>query len=71
MEALNAQVSAMSDEMVLLRAEIIQVKSAHATLHQAAADAGTHNARQFGEQVDRIAKMEQYSQVLVSTSKYS
>ena len=55
---MNQKITAVADELGLLRAELIQVKSAHASLHQAAVDAGANNARAFTEQADRIAKIE-------------
>ena len=34
MERLQQQVTAVTDELNLVRAEIVQLKSAHATMHQ-------------------------------------
>ena len=56
---MNAKVNAMADEMNLLRNELIQVKSAHAVLHQTAVDTAAGNAKLFSEQTERIAKLEQ------------
>ena len=58
MEAMNQKITAVADELGLLRAELIQVKSAHASLHQAAVDAGASNTRAFSEQASRIEKIE-------------
>ena len=55
---MNEKITAVVDEISLLRAELIQIKSAHATLHQAAVDAGAGNTKAFAEQADRIAKIE-------------
>ena len=49
----------MADEINWLRNELIQIKSAHAALHQTSVDTGTGNAKMFLEQSERIAKMEQ------------
>ena len=59
MQALNAQVTAVTDELATLRAEIIQIKSAHATLHQGAVEAGAQSAKAFEDQAARIVRLEQ------------
>ena len=53
-EALNAQVRALTEELGILKTEIVQVKSVHANLHQQAVEAGAHNSRMFTEQAGRI-----------------
>ena len=58
MEAMNQKISAVADELGLLRAEMIQIKTAHASLHQSAVDAGTNNAKAFTDQADRTARVE-------------
>ena len=49
MEALNAQVRAVADELNTLRNEIITIKSAHAGLHQSAVEANTGHSQAFRE----------------------
>ena len=58
MEAMNQKITAVADELGLMRAELIQIKSAHATMHQAAVDSGANNTRAFTEQAARIEKIE-------------
>ena len=57
MEQIHAQVRALTDELGLLKAEIVQVKSVHANLHQQAVEAGAQNNRQFTEQASRIEQV--------------
>ena len=54
MEAINAQVRALTEELGILKSELVQVKSVHANLHQQAVEAGAHNSRMFTEQAGRI-----------------
>ena len=54
MEAVNAQVRALTEELGILKSELVQVKSVHANLHQQAVEAGAHNSRMFTEQAGRI-----------------
>ena len=58
MEAMNQKITAVVDEIGLLRAELISIKTAHASLHQSTVDAGSNNAKAFTDQADRIAKVE-------------
>ena len=59
MEAMNLQMTAIADEMATLRSEIISIKTAHASLHQNAVEANAANARSYGEQADRLSKLQQ------------
>ena len=54
MDALNRQVAAMTDEMQLLKAELIQIKTAHAGLHQNTVDRAAEAARKFEEVGQKI-----------------
>ena len=54
MDALNRQVAAMTDEMQLLKAELIQIKTAHAGLHQNTVDRAADAARKFEEVAQKI-----------------
>ena len=54
MEAMNAQVRALTEELGILKSELVQVKSVHANLHQQAVEAGAHNSRMFAEQAGRL-----------------
>ena len=49
MEALRAQIGVLTDEMNLLKAEIVQAKANHASLHQSSVEANTATARSFAE----------------------
>ena len=54
MGAMNAQVRALSEELGVLKSEVVQIKSVHANLHQQAVEAGAHNSRMFSEQAGRL-----------------
>ena len=58
MDALRQQISVISDEMNQLKAEIIQVKSSHATLHQSSVDSNGQSARSFADVKSRFASLE-------------
>ena len=61
MEArVNAQITALTDEISTLRQEVIQIKAAHATLHQGAVDSNNQHHAAYGEQAQRIVKLEQH-----------
>ena len=61
MEArLNAQITAITDEVSTLRQEVIQIKAAHASLHQGAADSNNQHNAAYVEQAQRIVKLEQH-----------
>ena len=54
MEAVTAQVRALTEELGILKAELVQVKSVHANLHQQAVEAGAQNRSMFADQAGRI-----------------
>ena len=54
MDALQRQVAMMTDEMQLLKTELVQVKAAHAGLHQSTVDRATEAAKKFEEVAQRI-----------------
>ena len=60
MEAVRAQVTALTDELTALRGEIVQIKSAHAKLHQDSVEANSIHNRSYADQADRIVKMEKH-----------
>ena len=66
MEALNAQVVAVVDELSTLRAEIIQIKSAHAALHQGAVENNAQSAKRYEEQFNRINQLEEKFEDIVA-----
>ena len=55
MEQCMNQVRALTEELNVLKAELIQVKSAHATMHQTSVEAGA----QAGAQSSRINAIEE------------
>ena len=54
METLRAQIAAITDEIQVLKNEVVQTKSAHATLHQSAVDRNTDMLQRFNAIGDRI-----------------
>ena len=54
METLRAQIAAITDEIQVLKNEVVQTKSAHATLHQSAVERNTDVLRRFTEIGDRL-----------------
>ena len=69
MEAENVRMVALATEMGTLRQEIINLKSAaHATLHQASADANCHTASKFAEQTDQLIRVEQSIEKMVKVA---
>ena len=49
-----AQIAAITDEINLLKSEVVQTKAAHASLHQSAVDRNTDVIRRFSEIGDRL-----------------
>ena len=49
MEALRAQIRVVTDELNMLKQEIVQVKASHASLHQTTVEASGATARSFAE----------------------
>ena len=58
MDALRAQVVALTEELTTVKSELINVKSAHANLHQQSSDANTAAARSFAENRSRVEALE-------------
>ena len=49
MEAIRAQIGVVTDELNMLKQEIVQVKDIHASLHQTTVEANGATARSFAE----------------------
>ena len=47
MDALRAQVTVLTEELTTVKNELVNVKAAHANLHQQSSDANAANARSF------------------------
>ena len=58
MEQLRAQMQILADEMNSLKAEIVNVKSAHASLHQSTVDSGAQSANKYSEYAARLVGIE-------------
>ena len=58
MDALRTQISAITDEISVLRNEVVQVKAAHAALHQGTVEANSANTQKFEDQVTRLSRIE-------------
>ena len=58
MEAVQAQIRTVVDELNTLRNEIVTIKSAHAGLHQSAVEANTGHNQAFREQAGRLDEVE-------------
>ena len=58
MEAMAAQMRAMSDEIAMLKNEVIQAKSAHAALHQESVQSHGATNRTLSEHARRLGLME-------------
>ena len=70
MDALRSQISIVGDELATLRAEIVQVKSAHATMHQGAVDTNAQVGQRFQQLQDRLETMATIG-ALISMKKIS
>ena len=55
---MNRQITAIAEDLAVLRNEIVQVKSAHAALHQGTVEAGAGTAQSFETQLNRIKRIE-------------
>ena len=58
MERLQQQVTAVTDELNLVRAEIVQLKSAHATMHQGDVDNRAQYGKAFEDAANRMLSVE-------------
>ena len=67
-EALQGQMKLVSDELGALRAEIIQMKSAHAQLHQQSVDYSTNTAQNLSEAADRVGAIEKRMENIAKTA---
>ena len=54
MEQLNMQISAITEELTMLKAEIVGIKGNHATLHQQSVDHGMITASRSAEAMQKI-----------------
>ena len=54
---MQQQVQMMADELGSLKAEIIQLKAAHATMHQSTVDSNAQAATKFTEQAQRVMEL--------------
>ena len=59
MQQVQAQVTVISDELTLLKNEMIQMKAAHANMHQAAVEQGSTSAQRHTEQSQRMQSVEE------------
>ena len=58
MDALRGQVQAVVDELNAVKSEIIQIKAAHANMHQASVESNTTSAARYADQVARVNDLE-------------
>ena len=49
-----AQITTLSEELALVKAEIVNVKSSHATMHQQAVDKNVMDGARFAEAATQI-----------------
>ena len=69
MEAMNRQLTTLTDELTLLKGELIQVKAAHAGLHQGTVDRATEAAQKFAEIKQQIEEEKMLVTVLFLGSR--
>ena len=58
MDALRQQVIALTEELTVVKTELVNVKAAHANLHQQSSEANAANAKSFAEQRSRFEALE-------------
>ena len=58
MDALRAQVVALTEELTTIKTELVNVKAAHANLHQQSSEANTATARSFAETRIKVDALE-------------
>ena len=58
MEQLRAQIAAMTDEITMLKNEIVGVKTSHATLHQQAVEKNVMDAGRHADAATRLQQLE-------------
>ena len=64
MERLQAQVTAVTDELNLVRAEIVQLKSAHANMHQSDVESRATYNKAFDDAANRMLSVEQQLNII-------
>ena len=57
-DALRAQVVALTEELTTIKTELVNVKAAHTNLHQQSSEANTATARSFAEARTRVDALE-------------
>ena len=55
--SMQQQVTMMADELGSLKAEIIQLKAAHASMHQTNVESNTQAATKFAEQSAKVLEL--------------
>ena len=58
MDALRQQVIALTEELTVVKTELVNVKAAHANLHQQSSEANAANAKSFADQRSRFDAIE-------------
>ena len=58
MDALRQQVIALTEELTVVKTELVNVKAAHANLHQQTSEANAATAKSFAEQRSRFDTIE-------------
>ena len=60
MDALRQQVIALTEELTTVKTELVNVKAAHANLHQQSSEANASTARSFAETRARVDALESH-----------
>ena len=58
MDAMRTQIVALTEELTTVKSELVNIKQAHANLHQQSSDSNTTTARNFAEQRTRLDVLE-------------
>ena len=64
MERLQQQVTAVTDELNLVRAEIVQLKSSHANMHQSDVELRSTYNKAFDDAANRMLSVEQQLNII-------
>ena len=59
MEQMMTQVAAITEELTMLKGELVTIKSAHANMHQASVEQNQTAAARYTEQIQRIGNIEE------------
>ena len=59
MDALRQQITVLNEELNTVKNELVNVKAAHANLHQQASDANAANARSHAETKTQVNALEE------------